>query len=346
MDAPTLDSRLVGAFQRDFPLEPAPYAAIGRALGVSESSVLEALARLVADGVVSRVGGVFRAGSLGASTLVAIAVPPTSLAAVAERVGRWPGVNHSYEREHRFNLWLVVHAADRAALAALVARLKRETGCETLALPLEREFHIDLGFDLGVDHGVDRRADPGARTRAHRAPAPSRLPTPAPLDARERAIAAALQPGLPLVSRPYASLARRAGLPAAGGEDDVLAQLSRWLDDGTLRRLGVIVRHRALGYEANAMAVWDVPDDELDAAGRRLACEAAVNLAYARARARPAWPYNLYCVVHGRVRAEVDAELDAIGARCRLDRYPHLRLFSRTAFKQCGARTFEAVVDG
>lgn len=346
MVVPMWESRLVGAFQRDFPLEPAPYAVIGRTLGVGESSVLESLARLAGEGVVSRVGGVFRPGSLGASTLVAIAVPPASLAAVARRVSGWPGVNHSYEREHRFNLWLVVHAPDREALAGLVARLGRESGCETIALPLEREFHIDLGFDLGFDIDVDRRADPGQRTRPLRAPVPSRLPTPAAHDAQGQAIAAALQSGLPLVSRPYASLARRADLPAAGGEDDVLAQLSRWLDDGTLRRLGVIVRHRPLGYRANAMAVWDVPDDELEGAGTRLACEAAVNLAYARTRARPAWPYNLYCVVHGRIRAEVDAELDAIGARCRLDRYPHLRLFSRTAFKQCGARILEAAVDG
>ncbi|HEX8741027.1 MAG TPA: Lrp/AsnC family transcriptional regulator [Casimicrobiaceae bacterium] len=342
MVASMWESRLVGAFQRDFPLEPAPYAVIGGALGVSESSVLDSLARLVGEGVVSRVGGVFRAGSLGASTLVAIAVPPASLAAVAGRVSGWPGVNHSYEREHRFNLWLVVHAPDREVLAGLVARLGQETDCETLALPLEREFHIDLGFDLDVD----RRADAGECTRPLRAPVPSRPPTPAALDVRGQAIAAVLQPGLQLVPRPYASLARRAGLPAAGGEDDVLAQLSRWLDDGTLRRLGVIVRHRPLGYQANAMAVWDVPDDELEGAGSRLASEAAVNLAYARTRARPAWPYNLYCVVHGRIRAEVDAELDAIGARWRLDRHPHLRLFSRTAFKQCGARTFEAATDG
>lgn len=334
MDAPAARSRLVGDFQRDFPLCPAPYAEIGRALGISEVAVLDALRGLVAEGVVSRIGGVFPPGSLGASTLVAVAVPPASLAAVARRIDGWRGVNHSYEREHRFNLWLVVHAADRGALAALVARLARETGCETIALPLEREFHIDLGFDLA------------GRSRTLRDPVAPRVPAPAALDATAAAIAQALQAGLSLVPRPYAALARAAGLASPRGEQEIIERLSRWLREGTLRRLGVIVRHRALGYTANAMAVWDVPDDRVDAAGQALAREPAVNLAYTRARARPSWPYNLYCMVHGRAREEVEAELDAIGVRCALVGEPHLRLFSRTAFKQCGARSFETAVDG
>jgi DNA-binding Lrp family transcriptional regulator len=95
------------------------------------------------------------------------------------------------------------------------------------------------------------------------------------------------------------------------------------------------------------MAVWDVPDEEVDAAGEALAREPGVTLCYRRARALPAWPYNLFCMVHGRDRRTADATVEAVGDRAGLARHPHARLFSRTAFKQQGARHFaEAAVDG
>ena len=167
------------------------------------------------------------------------------------------------------------------------------------------------------------------------------------LDATQRRIVAALQQGLALTPRPYAELAERAGLPREEGEARVLSELRAWCDQGIVKRIGVIVRHRPLGFVANAMAVWDVPDAETDTAGHALAREPGVTLCYRRARSLPAWPYNLYCMIHGRQRDDVDARLDAIAAHTGLARHPHARLFSRTEFKQRGATHFEtAVCDG
>ncbi len=329
------ERRLLNEFQRDVPLVAMPYAALARSLGRPERWILATLRRLFDDGVVSRVGAIFRPGSVGASTLAAMAVPPLRLASVARSVSAHAGVNHNYEREHRFNLWFVANAADREQLAALLARIERETVLPVLAMPLVTEYHIDLGFDL--DTGKRGAPLPGA----------SATDPPPALDTTQRQIVEALQDGMPLSPRPYAEIARRAGLPPGEGEARVLAQLRAWCDRGIVKRIGVIVRHRPLGFVANAMAVWDVPDDDADAAGKALACEAGVTLCYRRARALPAWPYNLYCMIHGRVRADVDARLDAIALHAGLARYPHARLFSRTAFKQRGARHFEtAAVDG
>jgi DNA-binding Lrp family transcriptional regulator len=329
------ERKVLNEFQRDFPLVPMPYAALACALGRPEPWVLATLRRLIDDGLVSRVGVIFRPGSVGASTLAAIAVPPSRLASVARSVSAHAGVNHNYEREHRFNLWFVANAAGRAELAGLLARIERETVLPVLAMPLVTEYHIDLGFDL--DNG---------KPSAPLAAATAKGASPA-LDATQRRVVAALQEGLPLSSRPYAEIAERAGLPRGEGEARVLAELRAWRDQGIVKRIGVIVRHRPLGFVANAMAVWDLPDADTDAAGRALALEAGVTLCYRRARALPAWPYNLYCMIHGREREEVDARLDAIAAHAGLARHPHARLFSRTEFKQRGARHFEtAVVDG
>ena len=94
------------------------------------------------------------------------------------------------------------------------------------------------------------------------------------------------------------------------------------------------------------MAVWDVPDDAIDAIGERLACEPAVSLCYRRRRALPAWPYNLFCMMHGRERPVVNENLDRAADRCGLRAYPHARLFSRAGFKQEGARHFAAAAHG
>jgi DNA-binding Lrp family transcriptional regulator len=325
---------LLNDFQRGFPLCAAPYAAIAQALRASEDEVLAMLRRLIGDGVVGRVGAVFRPGSVGASTLAALAVPPARLAGVARRVSAHPGVNHNYEREHRFNLWFVASAPDAQRLAALLAAIERETLRPVISLPLAREYHIDLGFDL--------EGAPATRV-AVEAPA---VREPLTLDARAARLADALQEGLPLVHRPYRGLAERAGLPGDAGEAYVLATLAGWLRAGHVKRLGVIVRHRALGFVANAMAVWDVPDADVDAAGAALARDPRVTLCYARARALPAWPYNLFCMVHGRDRADVEAVLDRGADRLGLHRYAHARLFSRAAFKQTGARPLAEAIDG
>ena len=329
------ERRLLNGFQRDFPLCAEPYAAVADALGASQAVVLERLARWIDEGVVSRVGAIFRPGSVGASTLAAMAVPPARLNDVARSVSAHAGINHNYEREHRFNLWFVANAADDGALSALLARIERETVLPVISLPLVREYHIDLGFDLDTPRG-----NAAAAGREDRRPA--RV-----TDRAEQRIVAALERGLPLGPGPFAEIAERAGLPRADGEARVLRQLDAWLRDGIVKRFGVIVRHRPLGFVANAMAVWDVPDADVDAAGRALAGAAGVTLAYRRARALPAWPYNLFCMVHGRERGAVESALDAIGVRLGLDRHPHARLFSRVAFKQRGALHFDAVaLDG
>jgi hypothetical protein len=102
------------------------------------------------------------------------------------------------------------------------------------------------------------------------------------------------------------------------------------------------VRHRELGFRANAMVVWDVPDALTTALGMRLAHRAGVTLAYRRGRALPDWPYNLYCMVHGRDRGAVLKRIEELRAECDLVNFASHTLFSRRCFKQRGARYIDA----
>lgn len=319
-----LDRRLLDEHQRDFPVRETPFAEIARGLGCEADEVLRRLATLCRHGVVSRVGPVFAPGRIGASTLAAMAVPPARLESVAACVNRYRAVNHNYEREHDINLWFVLAAPDPDELDEALADIRRRTGLEVLALRLERAYHIDLGFPLWRCAPAERGASPtGAYTPGQ----------PAALDASDRRLVGAIQDGLPLVARPYAAVARRTGL----SETQVMDRIGRLLDDGVIKRMGVVVRHRELGYRANAMVVFDVPDHRVDAAGEQLARVSQVTLCYRRGRHLPLWPYNLYCMIHGRDRAEVMGWVDGLPADVvgDLDRAV---LFSRRRFRQRGAR--------
>lgn len=149
----------------------------------------------------------------------------------------------------------------------------------------------------------------------------------------ERALLAALADGLPLYPRPFAALGEALGLD----ETETLAMLRSLQARGVVRRFGVVVRHHELGYRANAMVVWDVPDAEVEAAGRALSAAPGVTLCYRRPRRPPAWPYNLFCMIHGRDRAAALRALDWAAESAGLRAVPREVLFSGRRFKQRGA---------
>lgn len=143
-----LDRQLVNAHQQDFPLVPEPYAAMGERFGLNGEAVLERLRELEASGVISRVGVVLRPGSVGASTLAAMAVPSEEIDRVAGVVSGFREVNHNYEREHALNLWFVITAASPERLQEVLAEITRQTGIAVHSMPLVEDYFINLGFPL------------------------------------------------------------------------------------------------------------------------------------------------------------------------------------------------------
>lgn len=154
------------------------------------------------------------------------------------------------------------------------------------------------------------------------------------LSQRDHDLVEALCEGLPLAERPYLELGRSIGMDEA----EVIRRLQDMVLHGVIRRLGIIVRHQELGYRANAMVVWDVPERDIRHVGRTLGAVPEVSLCYRRPRRPPEWPYNLFTMVHGRDRASVLETIAAMAAREGVAHYPRAVLFSLKRFKQCGAR--------
>lgn len=151
---------------------------------------------------------------------------------------------------------------------------------------------------------------------------------------KELALINALSGGLDLCQAPYARLGLMVGL----AENEVIELLADLRRRGVIRRLGVIVRHHELGYRANAMVVWNVPDPEVAEVGTALGQCPEVTLCYRRPRRLPDWPYNLFTMVHGRDRDTVMAAVTIMAIREGVAHYPRQELFSVRRFKQCGAR--------
>jgi len=154
------------------------------------------------------------------------------------------------------------------------------------------------------------------------------------LDTIDRRIIVATQAGLPRVARPYQAIADQLGVSAA----DVMCRLQRMLETGVIRRIGAVPNHYALGYTANGMSVWDVPDERVRELGEMIGSLDFVSHCYHRPRHRPVWPYNLFAMVHGRDRAEVEAKVSTIAERLGSADGGHTVLYSRRILKKTGLR--------
>ncbi len=323
-----LERKLLDNFQHGVPIVARPFAAMAERVGSNESGVITALQRLKGAGIISRVGPVFRPHRVGCSTLAAMAVPKPLLEEVAALVSAYPEVNHNYEREHRFNLWFVVTAADDVHLASVLEDIEARSGLTVISLPMLEAYHIDLGFPLRQDTHSAALAGAARTTTSERVRCPTSI-----RGSVDQHLVAAIQDGLPLVPRPFAAVGYAANLT----EWQVCERIGEWLDDGTIGRLGIVVRHRELGYRANGMVVWDVPDDEVSALGARLSGYDFVTLCYRRRRSPPEWNYNLFCMIHGKNRPEVEARVHTLVSDAGLHDISRALLFSTRRFKQRGA---------
>jgi siroheme decarboxylase len=154
------------------------------------------------------------------------------------------------------------------------------------------------------------------------------------MDKIDRAIISATQSGLPLVSQPYHAIAKQIGEPV----EMIKQRLQIMLDNGQIRRIGAVPNHYKIGYKANAMSVWDVADEDIEALGNLLGQQSYVSHSYQRPRFLPEWPYNLFAMLHGKSKEEVSQQViqlkELLGDKCR----QYELLYSTEILKKTGLR--------
>ena len=147
-----LDRRILDALQQDFPLEARPFEVLAARLGIETELLWRRVEVLLDRGVIRRLGASFDSRKLGfRSTLAAVRVGPALVDRAAQTIGRYPEVTHSYLRDHEFNLWFTVIAADEQRIETILREIRTELSLDAsdvLNLPRKRTFKLDARFKV------------------------------------------------------------------------------------------------------------------------------------------------------------------------------------------------------
>jgi len=348
-DLSQLQQDIINNFQKGFPLCNRPYLTIAKKLRykhaeLSEKIVFSALSDLNYLGVISRIGPVFDHKKAGASTLAALAIDEKDLDRIASIVNQFEQVNHNYARGSHFNktnynLWFVVTASDPVTLNKTLTHIELLTGLTILVLPMEASYHLDLAFTINITGNTSPVINNknSVNTINEQTQRLTLTDVPSLTERQKSQLRKSIETGLPKLLQPYKKVAQ--ALNAT--EQQVLAQIANWQQIGLIRRFGLVVKHRKLGFNANAMVVWNINNDQVDTIAKRLAIRSEVSLCYRRPRRQLDWPYNLFCMIHGSDKEVVLQQISDITEQLSLTNIEKDILFSFKAYKQKGARYFK-----
>jgi len=147
------------------------------------------------------------------------------------------------------------------------------------------------------------------------------------LDAKDIAIIKGLQKDIDIVSEPFANLVEQLNLTY----EEIFARAKRLKDAGVMRRFATILNHRKAGFNANAMSVWEAPEERAVEIGEQLASFSAVSHCYLRP-SYPNWKYNLFAMVHAKTQEESEELIKEMAKETGLTNYT--KLYSTKEFKK------------
>ena len=150
----------------------------------------------------------------------------------------------------------------------------------------------------------------------------------------DKAIISLISRDIPLAKEPYKDMAVRLGME----EEALLRRIRSYKKDGLMRKLTAILNHKRIGFEHNAMVVWNVPENIINKAGNIMASFGQVSHCYQRVK-RPGWDYNLYSMVHGRTKKECMDVIRKMSSKIGRG-IAWKALFSSKEEKKTGARYF------
>ncbi len=332
MNPGELERKFINHYQGGFPIVEQPFRAVAADLGCAEYTLLDTIRYLLDTGTLSRFGPLYDAVKLGGGlTLAAMSVPEEDFVHITALVNEYPEVAHNYRREHELNMWFVLATESPDSIDTTLKSIEQTTGLKVYNFPKQEEFYVGLWLDLNADNKITTVPVPAAIVTASATMPESSSYTPDELD---RKIINASQAGMSLVDCPYGMIAEDAGCTS----QEVKQRLQNMLSNGIIRRIGAVPNHYRLGLKANGMTVWDVPDDQAKQLGMQIGQLDFVSHCYLRPRQLPIWRYNLFAMVHGHTRDEVNEKAVHIAAMLGNNCSAHETLFSTAVLKKTGMR--------
>ncbi|GKU25240.1 AsnC family transcriptional regulator [Clostridium folliculivorans] len=115
------------------------------------------------------------------------------------------------------------------------------------------------------------------------------------IDSFDKKIIRKLQENISITATPYKEMADELNI----SEDELIHRIKTYNETGVLKRVGAILYHRKVGFNANAMVVWRIDNETLDEAGKYMASFSEISHCYER-KPCDSWNYNLYSMIHGK----------------------------------------------
>lgn len=277
-----LDKEILNEIQWTFPLVSKPFDEIAKKFETTPEIIKERLIHLKKIGVLRQLSAIFDTRRLGyKSSLVAMEIESDKLEHVANQINRHPGVSHNYERDHQFNLWFTLAVPPGSDLKSEVDKFSVLKGIKKVRmLPTIQLFKIGVKLDM-----VDEKKHDIAPTEEKKEIKNIKfVPTE-----EDKEFIRELQKDMDIVDRPFLIPATALGLT----ENELFEKLKYYESIGVMRRFAAILRHREVGFTANGMIVWNVPDNKITEVGAKLGAFPQVSHCYQRPT-YPDWPYSVF----------------------------------------------------
>jgi len=313
-----MKQEILSRIQKKFPLVPKPFEAIARELGVCEADVLAILRKEKEDRIIRQTSAIFDTKRLGYhSSLVAFKIAPEQIEHAVSVINAHPGVSHNYERNHDFNIWFTLAVAPDSQLGLektleILATLAH--ALEYIMLPTLKLFKISVKLNT-TGNDTKKEKVPHVRHRDI---------TLTPL---HHSIIQNIQYDIDIISEPFQQI-----IEALDIDYDTFFNILKELQEaGIMRRFASILNHRKAGFNANAMVVWDIDENDGVQMGEKAAAFSAVSHCYLRPK-YDNWPYNLFTMVHGKTTEETNGIIEEM--RSEINARAYMPLYSSREFKK------------
>ncbi len=330
MSLTDLERDFINHYQGNFPLQERPFKSIATQLNCSEDKLIETVSSLKKQKLLTRFGPLYDATRLGGGlTLAALSVPEDRYEIVTELVNAYAEVAHNYRRDHELNMWFVLATETPQEIDRVLHSIEQSTKLKVYNFPKQREFYIGLWLHLSGDGKHTTVPVPG-KTDWQTEPQTNKTR----LDDTDRKLISVTQKGFSIEHSPYQKIANDLGLT----QDEVIQRLQHMLSCGIIRRIGAVPNHYKLGLTANGMTVWDIDENKIIEMGNKIGQLDFVSHCYQRPRHLPLWRYNLFAMVHGFNKDEVNEKVKQIEALLGNNCKAHETLFSSAILKKTGFR--------
>ena len=320
------DKELLNEIQWTFPLVTRPFDAIAKKFDTTSDNIKNQLNQLKEIGVLRQLSAIFDTRKLGyISSLVAMEIESDQLENIANQINRHPGVSHNYERDHQFNLWFTLAVPPGVDLKDELEKFNILKGIKKVRmLPTLQLFKIGVKLDM-----VDEKKHDVAPTEEKKEIKNIKFnPTEEDKDfIRE------LQKDMDIIDEPFVNAAKNLGIT----ENELFEKMKHYEEIGVMRRFAAILRHRQVGFTANGMIVWKVPESRISQVGETLGSFPQVSHCYERPTYDD-WPYNVFSMIHCKTHDEAYEVAKTIQGQIDVNEYKIL--FSSREFKKTRVEYF------